>query len=128
MNVGDVVTIKVLNPVWHMRDRFAQDIKQYNTFTGTIVPTLRGYGNDVLCLTTGQKQFPVRVIDRDRIVGLDEDKKPSQNNYESWVVIGSKGSKYNVSRNDKHFECSCPSYQFRRSCKHINELKTRLAA
>lgn len=127
MNVGDNVSIKVRNPLWPARDRYAQLIPEFNYYTGTIVPTLRGFGNDVVCISTGQKQFPVRVIDRDRIVGLDA-AESKEINFESWVVIGSKGSKYNVTKNDKHFECSCPSYQFRRSCKHINELKSRLAA
>lgn len=128
MNVGDTVTLKVRNPIWPMRDRYAQDIPEFNVFTGTVVPTIRGYGKDVVCLSTGQKQFPVRIIDLDRIVGYEPTKKASENNFESWDVIGSKGSKYKVTRNGKHFECSCPSHQFRRSCKHVNELKSRLAA
>lgn len=128
MNVGETVTVKVRNPLWPARARYAQSIPEFNIYTGTVVPTVRGYGADVLCLSTGQKQFPVRIIDLDRIVGQEKSVKTSQNNFESWVVIGSKGSKYNVTKNGKHFECSCPAYQFRRSCKHINELKTRLAA
>ena len=42
---------------------------------------------------------------------------------ETWLVAGSKGSKYNVIRTKSKWTCTCPGFQFRRSCRHIQELQ-----
>lgn len=128
MNVGDVVTLKIKNLLWDKRHLYGFDIKEFKEYTGTVVPNLKGLGPDVVCITTGHRDFPVRIIEKDLIVGSNVPVDKPKINFESWVVLGSKGSKYNITRSDNHYECSCPSYQFRRTCKHINELKTRLAA
>jgi hypothetical protein len=41
----------------------------------------------------------------------------------TWVVEGSRGSKYTVVRSKNIWTCTCPGYQFRKSCKHVTELK-----
>lgn len=41
----------------------------------------------------------------------------------TWVVEGSRGSKYTVVRSKNIWTCTCPGYQFRKSCRHVTELK-----
>jgi len=41
---------------------------------------------------------------------------------ETWSVSGSRGSKYTVIRNQNKWTCTCPGFQFRKSCRHIQEL------
>jgi hypothetical protein len=41
----------------------------------------------------------------------------------TWLVEGSRGSKYTVVRSKNIWTCTCPGYQFRKSCKHVTELK-----
>ena len=38
-----------------------------------------------------------------------------------WTVDGSRGSRYNVIRNKSTWTCTCPGFQFRKSCRHIKE-------
>lgn len=42
---------------------------------------------------------------------------------ETWSVAGSKGSKYTVVRARNKWTCTCPGFQFRKSCRHIQELQ-----
>ena len=42
---------------------------------------------------------------------------------ETWLVDGSRGSKYTVVRTQNKWTCTCPGFQFRRSCRHIQELQ-----
>jgi hypothetical protein len=42
---------------------------------------------------------------------------------ETWLVDGSKGSKYTVIRTKNKWTCTCPGFQFRKSCRHIQELQ-----
>ena len=40
-----------------------------------------------------------------------------------WTVDGSRGSRYNVIRSKNTWTCTCPGFQFRKSCRHIKELQ-----
>jgi hypothetical protein len=42
---------------------------------------------------------------------------------ETWSVAGSKGNKYTVIRTQSKWTCTCPGFQFRQSCRHIQELQ-----
>ena len=42
---------------------------------------------------------------------------------ETWSVDGSKGSKYTVVRTKNKWTCTCPGFQFRKSCRHSQELQ-----
>jgi len=40
-----------------------------------------------------------------------------------WTVTGSKGSAYTVQEYGGAWRCSCPGYQFRRKCRHIEGVR-----
>ena len=42
---------------------------------------------------------------------------------ERWEVEGSKGGTYIVERLDGVLRCSCPGYQFRGQCRHIEGIE-----
>lgn len=54
-----------------------------------------------------------------RAAGLETAKDDTQ----TWVVEGSRGSRYTVVRAQHAWTCTCPGYQFRKTCKHVTELK-----
>lgn len=74
---------------------------------------------------------PVRVreIPLERIVdikyndGREALKNKIQGETKTWTVEGSKGSKYVVVRAKNSWSCTCPGFQFRRSCRHITQLQ-----
>ena len=43
--------------------------------------------------------------------------------YKEWTVTGSKGNAYLVIRQDGKYNCSCPGFTFRKSCRHLSEVK-----
>jgi len=43
-------------------------------------------------------------------------------------VKGSKGNKYTVTKRGSRWECECRGFQFRRDCKHIENLKILLSS
>ena len=38
-----------------------------------------------------------------------------------WTVIGSKGQKYIVKKEENIYTCTCPGYTFRGDCRHVKE-------
>ena len=55
--------------------------------------------------------------------GTPASQQAINNETKTWVVEGSRGSRYTVIRNKSSWSCTCPGFQFRRSCKHVQELK-----
>jgi len=57
----------------------------------------------------------------------DEARKYWDANYSDDVktieVKGSKGNKYTVTKRGSKWECQCRGFQFRRDCKHIQNLR-----
>lgn len=128
-NAGDTVTIKVKNPVWPMRKAYASyiHIPEFNTYTGRVVSDHRAIKPGQIGLTTDELNFDLRVIDVERIVGVDDTVvtpvEKTKTSVITWTVEGSKGKTYTVTLDHGRYDCSCPGFQFRRSCKHVDEKK-----
>ena len=125
-NAGDVVTVKVRNSLYDVRDRYANGYvgPEFNEYTGIVVHE-KWYGDDKIGLTTDMKHFPVRVLSRANIVevmGAKVDYTPVQSTRETITVQGSKGNTYIVTKENGKVSCSCPGYGFRKTCKHVQEL------
>jgi len=123
---GNSVTVKVRNPLYHARDRYANGYigPEYNEYTGTVVHE-KWYGDDKIGLTTDVRGYPVRVLSRHNIVevsGAKHDYVPVKSTRETITVQGSKGNTYIVTKEDGKAHCSCPGYGFRKTCKHIQEI------
>ena len=126
LNVGDIVTVKVRNPLYHARSRYANGWvgPEYNEYTGTVVHE-RWYGDDKIGLTTVMRHYPVRVIDKSRIVevsGAKVEYTPVKSSRETIVVQGSKGNTYVVTKENGKATCTCPGFGFRKTCKHVQEV------
>jgi hypothetical protein len=125
MKVGDVVTVQVRDP--RAASAYcAGVIREWNQYTGTIVPNLKGFGNDVFCLSTGDAKFPVRVIEKARCHTFLQNYLPAPvaSSKKLFSVKGSKpGSSYTVTCDGTHWSCTCVGFGFRKDCKHIRECK-----
>lgn len=131
MNIGDTVSVVVKNPIWKFRKAYASylHIPEFNTYTGTICPPTKGMDPTAVFLTTGDKHYPIRVIDRERIVSVGG--KPIESvkiTTKTFTISGSKGNKYTVTKDGNHLSCTCTGFSFRRQCKHVNEVKEKMAA
>lgn len=79
-------------------------------------------------LHTKNKEFPVSTITLSSVIELEsmDGKKVATEQIpaapETWVVKGSRGDQYTVTRTDSKYTCTCPGFVFRRNCKHIKEI------
>ncbi len=74
---------------------------------------------DELALSTGNPEWPVRIIQRKQIVKIDgKTVKKSVAEVVTKVIKGSKGNEYVVTGSNGKWNCTCPGFQFRKSCKH----------
>ena len=125
MKVGDVVTVSVRDP--RNAKAYANGVvREWNEYTGTIVPNLKGFGPDVFCLSTGDPKFPVRVIEtaRTTFYRAEFEGATVTTISKTFIVKGSKpGSSYTVTCDGSHWSCTCVGFGFRKDCKHIRECK-----
>lgn len=126
LNVGQMVTVKVRNPLYHARDRYANGYigPEFTEYTGTVVHE-KWYGDDKIGLTTDVRGYPIRVLSRANIVevsGAKVDYQPAKLSREVITVQGSKGQTYVVTKENGKATCSCPGYSYRKSCRHIDEV------
>jgi hypothetical protein len=93
-------------------------------FEGEIVATPKWVPYDAIALTTGNKFFPIRIIDRSNIIAMDEEivnRKKQDDTKKVFVVKGSKGNEYVVTVEGTAKSCTCQAFMYRRSCRHIAE-------
>lgn len=125
-NAGDVVTVKVRNSLYDVRDRYANGYvgPEFNYYTGIVVRE-KWHGDDRIGLTTGMDSFPIRVLSLANIVevmGDTFDYTPVKSTRETITVQGSKGNTYIVTKENGKASCTCPGFGFRKTCKHVQEL------
>lgn len=126
----DTVTLRVRNVLIDNAHLYAAGvIREECEYTGKIVPNPKWVTSDCICLATGDTQFPFRIIDRTRILGMSEYAiKETAPRSKTFIVQGSKpGTTYTVTRNDSHWSCSCVGFGFRKDCKHVRECKDGLS-
>ena len=70
------------------------------------------------------REIPLhRVTKLEYADGREAGKEAAKDDTRTWVVEGNKGSKYTVVRSRNIWTCTCPGFQFRKTCKHVTELK-----
>lgn len=120
---GTVVTLKVRNPNWEARDRYASGvIREFSVYTGTVMRQ-KWFGDNEVGLTTTEKRNPFRVIRMENIAEIDGAMAsyvaPVKVEPKTVIVLGSKGEKYTVTKDGLKSSCSCKGWSFRKTCKHI---------
>jgi len=113
--------IKCRNNLWDYRKAYASHvyIPEFYYHEGEIIDS-PSWAKEYVCLKTNDPSFPIRMIWKENIVGY---KKPKKIKPTTWRVKGSKGNYYQVSNINNSWECTCPGFSFRRTCKHILEKK-----
>lgn len=120
------LTIRMLDPLWHARDRYAAGvIKEYSEYTGEIAPKPSWCGENQFALTTGDKNAPIRILEKDRIICgwlHPVSKQPVDRRYVS--IPGKSGRTHTVYLSDDGllFNCDCTGFGYRRTCSHVTEV------
>jgi hypothetical protein len=85
--------------------------------------------NFVRIVTDFDSPVRIREIPLHRVTNLEyadgrvANTHTTKENTQTWSVEGSRGSRYTVVRAQSTWTCTCPGFQFRKSCRHIQELK-----
>ena len=100
------------------------------TITGIVEPATKFTPpNFVRLVTDFDSPVRIREIPLHRITGIEYNdgraagREVAHDDTRTWVVEGSRGSRYSVVRTKNSWTCTCPGFQFRKNCKHITELK-----
>jgi hypothetical protein len=115
-----MVNVQVKNPQ-HAREKvWMFEQPEFFHYQGDEVK-LKHVGPDQLALTTGNPEWPVRVIQRNLIVKIDGVVvATAPSNIVVKIVKGSRGDEYTVTGTNGQWTCTCTGFQFRKSCKHLS--------
>lgn len=76
-----------------------------------------------IALSTGNPEFPFRVINKSTIVSIDNKTVEQKDNaVKTFSIKGSRGDTYTVTVGSGKMHCTCSGFQFRKSCKHVKEV------
>jgi hypothetical protein len=94
-------------------------------YTGFVLPSAKYDPPETVRLSTGIRDFPIRVIQKDRIVAIGDQAVrfvPRSQTNNVRLVQGSNGTIYTVTTQNGRSICTCTGFQFRKSCKHTAEV------
>jgi hypothetical protein len=94
-----------------------------------VIPRYTWAEADTICLHTDCDNVPNRVISISKILSaqtLGSGAVAETPQIPTWTVAGSRGSVYTVRMQDKRLTCSCPGYQFRGHCRHVEQIREQV--
>jgi len=125
----------VKNALYDKRHLYGYQLNEFNEYEGEVIPNPRWVKDDSFCLTTGDPQFPFRVIVKEQIMHgwqLPESQgvKAGELNVIAAgvnvgrssltkVVDGSNGKKYVLTKNGNRWSCNCTGFSYRKTCSHV---------
>jgi hypothetical protein len=96
-------------------------------FEGVVVNPYRWLSTNEFCLQTGNKEFPVSVINLANVVDLNI-LKGSTTSIRKFKVKGSKNDEYIVTLTGNHYSCPCIGFKYHNKCKHITKVKEKITS
>lgn len=114
----------VVRNALHKINAFSHMPQTYE-FEGELVATPKWVPYMAIALTTGNKSFPIRIIDCSNIISMDNEtvnRKKRDDTKKVFVVQGSKGNEYVVTVDGTNKSCNCQAFMYRKSCRHIAEV------
>ena len=63
-----VLTVRMRNPLYEKRHLYTQNIPEYYDYTGEVLPPPKWIGNKRFCLSTNDRQFKFRVLEKENIM------------------------------------------------------------
>lgn len=111
--------VKVYNTQWDRRSAYFFEVPEFHIYEGDEVK-VKWVTKDQLALSTGNPEFPFRVIERKYIREIDGQPygfEVREKQEQVRLVKGSNGKVYEVTSHS----CTCPGFTFRSTCKHVTE-------
>lgn len=122
-NIGSKIKVRV---TYSQGPRMFPPQPKFTELEGEVISPYKWLNDREFCIT-GDKNFPIRVINMDLVEDiqlLSGSFKTVDTGVKVYTVKGSKGNEYTVIRNGKGWSCTCPGATFRGNCKHITNLSS----
>ena len=120
LRVGASMKVTVKNTMWERRSSYFFEVPEFHEYEGDEVK-VKWVTPNQLALSTGNPEFSFRVIEKKYIVKIDDMPFTFESGMpKTKIVKGSKGDEYVVTLGATP-HCTCPGFQFRKSCKHTLE-------
>jgi hypothetical protein len=114
--------VKVLNKQFNRPGIWMFEQPEFFEFEGEEV-SVKWLTPNQIALSTGDPEFPFRVIEKSLIVSINNKAMKQQDSaVKTFSVKGSKGDSYTVTVGSGKMHCTCSGFQFRKSCKHVKEI------
>jgi hypothetical protein len=110
-------------PSYHRADAYLE-----HEITGEILNTIKWLKPDEIAVSNPAHPNKFSIIHKKNILwikdlaGNKSTIKVSDSDYKQWTVKGSKGDEYLVIRQNSQYNCTCPGYTYRKTCRHITEV------
>jgi len=122
-NIGSVVKVTTRRPnEWIL----STDKWRYNVHEGVVVRSNAWDQPDTFKLQVDNPMHPNPIIalhNVHEIVYVSGEGSAVSDSIKSITVKGSKGNVYTVTKVGGQWQCTCPGYQFRKACKHLDEAR-----
>jgi len=114
--------IKVRNPQYNRPGIWYFEQPEFFEYQGEEVQ-IKWLNPNQIALSTGNPEFPFRVINKATIVSIDNKSVEQKDNaVKTFSIKGSRGDTYTVTVGSNKMHCTCSGFQFRKTCKHIKEV------
>jgi len=119
------VRTRLYQPSFHRADAYFE-----HEITGEILDTVKWLKPDEMAITNPLHPNGFSIIHKKNILWIKDlqGRKSTVKvdpEYRQWTVKGSKGNEYLVIRQKGLYNCTCPGFTYRKSCRHIAEVGAR---
>ena len=118
------VRTRLYQPSFHRAEPYCE-----HEITGEILNNIKWLQPDQMAITNPAHPNGFSIIHKKNILwikdlqGHKSTVKVTDPDYRQWTVKGSKGNEYLVIRQKGQYNCTCPGFTYRKSCRHIAEVE-----
>ena len=116
------VRTRLYQPSYHRADAYLE-----HEITGEILNTIKWLKPDEIAVSNPAHPNKFSILHKKNILWIKDlaGHKVTVKidpEYRQWTVKGSKGNEYLVIRQKGLYNCTCPGFTYRKSCRHITEV------
>lgn len=116
------VRTRLYQPSYHRADSYLE-----HEITGELLNTIKWLQPNEIAVTNPQHPNGFSIIHKKNILWIkdlvgNKSTVAIDADYKQWTIRGSKGNEYLVIRKKGQYNCTCPGYTYRKSCRHITEV------
>ena len=116
------VRTRVYQPSFHRADPYCE-----HEIVGEQLDNIKWLKPDEIAVTNPNHPNGFSILHKKNILWIKDSQGKTATikidpEYRQWTVNGSKGNTYLVIRQKGLYNCTCPGYTYRKTCRHITEV------